>query len=290
MQEQILAVQRMQDYIDAHLDQPISLAQLASASLFSPWHAHRLFKQFTGLAPADYIRRLRLSRSALKLRDEGVSVTEVAFSLGFGSVDGYQRAFYREFGRNPRDYARHPAPLYLFTSYGVKYRALRKEKQDMSEIKTVFVQEVQKPARRVILKRGVKAEDYFAYCEEVGCDVWGLLSSMKSISGEPVGMWLPDKYMLPGTSRYVQGVELPQDDGQPLPQGFDSIHLPAARYLMFRGEPFREEDYCQAIEEVRQAIDRYDPAPLGCRWDGDNPRIQLEPVGTRGYIELVPIC
>ena len=70
------------------------------------------------------------------------------------------------------------------------------------------------------------------------------------------------------------------------PEGFDVIRLPEADYLMFQGEPFREEDYCEAIQAVQQAMDRYDPAVIGCRWDDANPRIQLEPRGERGYIEL----
>ena len=41
----------------------------------------------------------------------------------------------------------------------------------MSGIKNVFIQVVEKPERQVILKRGVKAEEYMGYCEEVGCDV-----------------------------------------------------------------------------------------------------------------------
>ena len=94
MREQVLAVQRMQDYIAAHLGEEITMAALARASFFSPWHSYRLFRQYTGLTPADYIRRLRLARSALRLKNEGRRVTEVAFELGFGSVDGYQRAFY----------------------------------------------------------------------------------------------------------------------------------------------------------------------------------------------------
>ncbi len=105
MREQVLAVQRMQDYIAAHLGEEITMAALARASFFSPWHSYRLFRQYTGLTPADYIRRLRLARSALRLKNEGRRVTEVAFELGFGSVDGYQRAFYREFGCNPGEYA-----------------------------------------------------------------------------------------------------------------------------------------------------------------------------------------
>ena len=54
----------------------------------------------------------------------------------------------------------------------------------------------------------------------------------------------------------------------------------------FQGEPFAEEDYCKAIEAVEAAMDRYDPSVIGYAWDDTNPRIQLEPRGERGYIEL----
>ena len=110
--------------------------------------------------------------------------------------------------------------------------------------------------------------------------------SMKSLCGEPVSMWLPEKYRAPGTSVYVQGVEVGTDDPGIVPEGFDVIRLPEAEYLQFQGPPFREEDYCEAIRTVQTAMDRYDPSVIGCRWDDENPRIQLEPRGQRGYIEL----
>lgn len=290
MREQAEAVQRMQDYIAAHLNETISPADLARVSFFSPWHAYRLFRHWTGFTPADYIRRLRLSLSALRLRDETCRVLDVALDAGFGSVDGYQRAFLREFGCNPCEYAANPVPLYLFTPYGVKYREMRKETKTMeTTVKHVFVQRTDKPARRVVLKRGVRATDYFTYCEEVGCDVWGMLLSMRSLDGEPVCLWLPESYRKAGTSVYVQGVEVDDDYDGPVPDGFDMISLPAAAYLMFQGEPFAEEDYCTAIEEVRQAIETYDPAVIGYQWDEQNPRIQLEPIGSRGYIELLAV-
>lgn len=288
MEEKIEAVQRMQDYIAEHLSESITLTALSSVSYYSPWYSYRLFLQHTSMTPADYIRRLRLSKSAIKLRDESCKIIDTALELGFGSVDGYQRAFFREFGCNPREYAKSPVPLYLFTPYGVKYRTLRKEKQ-METVKSVFVQVIEKPERKVLIKRGIKAADYFAYCEEVGCDVWGLLQSIKSISGEPVCMWLPAKLIAPGTSEYVQGAEVPVTYDGVVSDGFDVIVLPAAKYLMFKGEPFAEEDYCKAIEDVQTAISKYDPAVIDVQWDSSNPRIQLEPVGTRGYIELLPI-
>ena len=88
MQEQIEAVRRMQEYIKEHLYEKISSADIAKASLYSPWYARRLFLEYTGVTPADYIRKLRLKQSALKLRDEDVKILDVALDFGFGSVDG----------------------------------------------------------------------------------------------------------------------------------------------------------------------------------------------------------
>lgn len=289
MKEQILAVQRMQDYIEEHFKETITLADLAEVSLFSPWHSHRMFKEQTKVTPADYIRRLRLSKSALWLRDEKCKITDVAFELGFGSVDGYTRAFFREFGVTPKEYANHPIPLSLFIPYGVKYRNLRKDEEEIEMVQNVFIQLVEKPKRKVIIKRGIEAEDYFAYCSEVSCDVWGILTSIPSISKEPVCLWLPKEYKKPHTSTYVQGVEVSVDYDDVIPEGFEMIELPAAKYLMFQGEPFAEEDYCEAIIALRRSVEKYDPSVIGYAWDETNPRIQLEPIGTRGYIELCPV-
>ena len=288
MDEHIEAVQRMQDYIEANLDNNITTADLASVSRYSPWYSYRLFVDLLHMTPAVYIRRLRLSKSALRLRDEKVKIIDVALDSGFESVDGYQRAFYKEFGCNPYEYSIRPTPIYLFKPYGIKY-ANRKESKTMSEVKNVFVQVIEKPERKVIIKRGKEATEYFKYCEEVGCDVWGLLCSMKSISGEPVCLWLPKKHIIAGTSEYVQGVEVAADYSGEIPEGFDMIELPKCKYIMFQGEPFEEENFEEAIKEICVAIEKYNPSSIGYTWDKANPRIQLEPIGARGYIELHPI-
>lgn len=222
----------------------------------------------------------------MRLKNENCRVIDLAYDMGYGSVDGYQRAFRREFGCNPAEYAKAPVPVTYFVPYGVKFRELRKGLIDMKDVQSVFVQLMHKGERKVIIKRSAKAEDYFSYCEEVGCDVWGLLTSMDLLCGEPVCLWLPEPYKKPGTSAYVQGVEVEMDYGGEIPKGFDVITLPEADYLMFQGEPFREEDYCEAIQAVQHAMRKYDPSVIGYRWDESNPRIQLEPRGERGYIEL----
>ena len=288
LKEHIEAVQRMQDYIKTHLDDNITMADLAKVSMYSPWYSYRLFIKFLNMTPSVYIRRLRLSKSALRLRDEKVKIVDIAFDAGFDSADGYQRAFYREFGCNPYEYSICPMPIYLFKPYGIKYSKIKKE-TDMKEVKNVFIQVIEKPARKVIIKRGKEAKDYWKYCEEVSCDVWGLLTSIKSISGEPVCLWLPQQYIKSGTSEYVQGVEVSTEYAGEIPEGFDVIELPKCKYIMFQGEPFKEEDFGEAIQQVWEAIKKYDPKSINYCWDNTNPRIQLEPVGTRGYIELHPV-
>ena len=287
MDEQRAAVRKMQDYISEHISEEIDIADLAKAAAFSPWYARRLFIKHLGMTPAVYIRRLKLSKSALRLRDEGCQILDVAMDMGFGSVDGYQRAFRREFGVNPKEYSTSPVPIWLFTPSFI----IENERtvSNMSDIRNVFIQVVEKPARKVIIKRGVKATEYWSYCKEVGCDVWGLLTSIKSISGEPVCLWLPEHLRKPVTNEYVQGVEVELDYSGSVPEGFEVIDLPASTYLLFRGEPFAEEKYESAIGEIWDAEKKYNPEFIGYAWDDQNPRIQLEPVGERGYIELVPV-
>ena len=116
-----------------------------------------------------------------------------------------------------------------------------------------------------------------------------MLSSIKSISGEPVCLWLPRELRNPASNEYVQGVEVEEDYNGPIPEGFEIIDLPSSTYLLFRGEPFEDEDYVAAINEIWNAEKKYNPEFIGFEWDDKNPRIQLEPIGKRGYIELVPV-
>jgi len=103
--ENIEAVERMQAVIEAHLKERITLHMLAEAAGYSPWHAARMFKDLTGRSPFDYIRTLRLSRAAVRLREEEVKVVDVAFDFLFDSHEGFTRAFTRQFGITPWNYS-----------------------------------------------------------------------------------------------------------------------------------------------------------------------------------------
>ena len=288
------AVQRMQDYIDEHLNCPITLSELAKVAGYSQWHSARIFKELAGKTPFEYLTALRLSKAALLLRDKQPKVIDVAFDFVFDSHEGFTRAFFKQFGVLPKKYSDSPQPIQLFMPHRIRdyYLTLQRGEIKMCEekrAKTVFVQVVERPVRKAILKRGNKATQYFEYCEEVGCDIWGMLSSIKEAMYEPAGMWLSKNLVKPGSSTYVQGVEVPADYNGKIPEGFEVIDLPRCKMMVFQGEPFDDENYCEAIEELWGVIKKYNPQIYGFEWADDAPRFQLEPQGYRGYIEARPV-
>lgn len=293
--EQINAVQNMQDYIDKHISEPITLSDLSRCAGYSPYHCTRIFKEYLGKSPFEYIRALRLSQAALRLRDEKVKVVEVALDFLFDSHEGFTRAFSREFGITPHKYSKSPPPIKLFMPTPIRDQYLFFSKGGTSmDIKPtagpIFVQVIDRPARKLILKRGTEAQDYFDYCEEVGCDIWGLLCSIKEALYEPIGLWMPSKFRPAGTSYYAQGVEVPSDYNGVLSEGLEIIDLPPCQMMVFQGQPFNDEDFYQAYLEVSEAINNYNPELYGFAWaDEEAPRFQLEPQGYRGYIEARPV-
>lgn len=155
---------------------------------------------------------------------------------------------------------------------------------------TIFIQVVDKPQRKALIKRGIHATHYFEYCEEVGCDVWNTLSNIKNALSEPAGMWLPKNLILPNTSSYVQGIEVPTDYTENIPDGYDLIDLPQCQMMVFQGPPFEEKQFEGAIESIWKAIETYNPETHGFSWAPElAPRMQLEPLCARGYIEMVPV-
>ena len=293
--EKIHAVQRMQDCIEGHINEPVTLYMLAKAAGYSPWHSTRIFREYTGKTPFEYIRALRLSRAAVRLRNKDTRVIDVALDFVFDSHEGFTRAFSKHFGMTPQYYSKNTPPIKLFMPKRIYdyYLTQQKGDEEMSanhNVNTVFVQVVDRPARKLILKRGVKAKNYFEYCEEAGCDVWNVLSGIKEALYEPIGMWLPDNLRKPGTSIYAQGVEMPAGFTGEIPVEYDLIDLKPCKMMVFQGQPFDDEKFSEAIFELWETMKKYNPEIYGFAWaDEDGPRFQLAPMGYRGYIEARPV-
>lgn len=289
--DQYEAVARIQKYIEDNITNNITLNDLAKAAGYSPWYTTKIFRSILGKTPFEYIRALRLTKAAMVFRSEEKRVIDVAFDFVFDSHEGFTKAFTKQFGLSPNKYQKEKPPIKLFMPHSVSeyYKKIVKGEIDMEKMNkttAIFTQVVEKSARKMILKRGITAEDYFKYCEEVGCDVWGILCSINEAITEPMGLWLPKHLVKDNTSRYVQGVEVPMDYSGVIPDGFEIIELEPCKMMIFQGEPYDDEDFMEEISVFQRALNNYDPKIYGYEWaDDTTPRFQFEPQGARGYIE-----
>jgi len=68
------------------------------------------------------------------------------------------------------------------------------------------------------------------------------------------------------------------------------ITLPPCKMMIFQGEPYEDEKFGEAIEDLWKVMNEYKPELYGFTYaDEDGPRFQMEPQGYRGYIEGRPV-
>ena len=88
-------------YIDAHLEEPCRLDQVAEAACFSPFHFHRIFARYTGETPGRHFLRRRLEHAARRLSDSADRIIDIALEAGYDSHNAFCKAFRRWTGISP---------------------------------------------------------------------------------------------------------------------------------------------------------------------------------------------
>src|SRR5262249_32090896 len=78
-------IQRVVDFMEAHLFEDLPLAAIADQGACSPWHFHRMFQSPTGETPAGYVWKRRLSEICRRLIETRQRLVDVALDCGFES-------------------------------------------------------------------------------------------------------------------------------------------------------------------------------------------------------------
>jgi AraC family transcriptional regulator len=94
------------DYIEENLHQDVSLTELAAIAKLSPYHFCRAFKETVGEPPHRYQMSRRIEQAKAMLAEPSVSVTDVAATVGYGSLSRFSALFRQVTGHSPRDYRR----------------------------------------------------------------------------------------------------------------------------------------------------------------------------------------
>jgi AraC-like DNA-binding protein/quercetin dioxygenase-like cupin family protein len=94
-------VKAMADYLRRHLREPVSRRVLAREFSVTPEHVNALFRKHLGVTPTQFVHRERVRLAYRYLRDDGLSVKEVAARVGFDDPFYFSRVFRRVLMRNP---------------------------------------------------------------------------------------------------------------------------------------------------------------------------------------------
>ena len=100
---------RVLEFIDAHLDERLTLERLSEVAAFSQFHFHREFSELFGIGTYQYLQLVRLHRAAYRLayRPEQ-SVTSIAHDSGYDGSDAFARAFRKRLGQSPSEFRQQP--------------------------------------------------------------------------------------------------------------------------------------------------------------------------------------
>jgi AraC-like DNA-binding protein len=92
---------RVNQYIDAHMEEAIRLADLAKAAGLTKMHFAAQFRASVGMCPHEYLLRQRIRRAQTLLRDSGQRLVDVALSVGFQAQSHFTTVFRRYVGDSP---------------------------------------------------------------------------------------------------------------------------------------------------------------------------------------------
>lgn len=99
-QGQIDAVIAIRTYIDCNYESDLNLDLLSEIQSISKYHLLRLFKKYYGLTPRQYLINKRIEK-ARKHLENGMSVTETCFTVGFESLGSFSVLFKTKTGKSP---------------------------------------------------------------------------------------------------------------------------------------------------------------------------------------------
>ena len=92
---------RIIDIMEAHIEDPLDLPQLAAQSGISQRQMERLFRAHAKRSPIQFYTRLRLRHARRLLHQTELSVVDVGVASGFGSTEHFSRSFRSAFGVSP---------------------------------------------------------------------------------------------------------------------------------------------------------------------------------------------
>ncbi len=262
--ETLKCLQKALNYIEEHLEEKITLEDLADVANYSPWHFHRLFKAYVGKGVGEYVRLRKLSKASYELVFTVRPIVDIATKYSFESQAAFTRAYQTCFGVTPGKARRRLKTVHSFAP--VRLDNIKLLRRGESQMKT----------------RIVERDEFTVVGKECFCSqnnntipqLWSEFNKdmcnipdMKN-TNEAIGVCLCDEeHVTPDTEfRYIAGMEVKKADT--LPEGMVSYTVQGGRFLVV--------EHIGALDTLPQT---YDYAYM--TWFAENEKYQ--PVGNLDF-------
>ncbi len=99
-----LSIRKSLEYLEKSFGESVGLTQMAMTACMEKTAFSRAFRRKTGITVHEFIQAYRVSQAAASIETSDRSITDIAFSVGFSSLDTFERVFKRVAGATPRSY------------------------------------------------------------------------------------------------------------------------------------------------------------------------------------------
>ncbi|MCH5268804.1 MAG: helix-turn-helix transcriptional regulator [Lachnospiraceae bacterium] len=292
-------VQKTIDLIEEHIEEDLSLANLAEKIGYSPWYLSVKFREIVGMTLRSYIAGRRLARAADEVRNTDDRLLDIALKYSWSSQESMTKAFTATLGCTPAEYRKNPCliplPILKVVYFPEHYRMLHKGGYEMSNnqmfpmIRSEFI-----PAHKYIGIWDGRSTGYGDFFINHDCDyVCGMINSLAEKSHPVITSHTAGWYFEDGKRLYFYGSGVETSYNGEIPEGFEVKNVPESLYLVFYHPPFDYlKDNDKVVGSVEQMawsfdIDSYKSGKY--KWNDACPCYQRHYPEGLGYQVLRPI-
>lgn len=147
-EEYIRRIHKVQDYIEQHLAQQMTIEELACVAGFSKYHFSRIFQGVLQEPLAHYVNRLRMENALFLLAHrKDMNMTDIAYESGYTDSAIFSRAFKNNYGVSPREYrseySKNCKEIYLISDYNKDTAQRECKRERYPVIGDVTIEEVE---------------------------------------------------------------------------------------------------------------------------------------------------
>lgn len=251
---------RALDYIEENLDKDIDLNYAAKTAFCNKSTLSNAFYMFTNIPLNEYIRRRKMSLSALELQNNDIKILDLALKYGYNSPTAFNRAFKNQHGISPqyarsrnislKTYPRITFQIKLKGDIEMNCRIEQKPAFTVAGISKVFRNDMEGDSHIPDFWRTTSQETYEKICEIGNAEPKGLLGLCANFCGHEF-----DYFIAAATTK-------------PIPDDLQELKIPAATWAIF-------ESAGQIHELVGRIFSEWLPSSKYNRADERYPDIEV---------------